>query len=215
MRFIAAMGAILLTICGSQSSASVVFSTVPTIISDYPAASWCSSCYGSYRVYDYFVLDDKYTLSDLDISLSSTYFIPNAITFSVNAMAPTGIGSELFSTTIGEADFLSLVSVPGGVAQLKVALPNWTLDKGGYWLSAYNPQNLAVPGFSSTRAGLYQEGIGGHPGQTVAFTLYGNSAAGAVPEPSSWTMLILGFGAVGFAMRQARRPHGVRVSLAK
>jgi hypothetical protein len=28
----------------------------------------------------------------------------------------------------------------------------------------------------------------------------------AVPEPATWTMLVLGFGAVGFVMRRRRRP---------
>ena len=31
------------------------------------------------------------------------------------------------------------------------------------------------------------------------------SPAGAVPEPSTWAMLIVGFGAVGMGMRSSRR----------
>ena len=29
--------------------------------------------------------------------------------------------------------------------------------------------------------------------------------AGAVPEPGTWAMMLIGFGAVGFAMRRRRR----------
>lgn len=32
----------------------------------------------------------------------------------------------------------------------------------------------------------------------------GSAATGAVPEPSTWAMMLLGFGAVGFAMRRRR-----------
>ena len=38
-----------------------------------------------------------------------------------------------------------------------------------------------------------------------------NLVAGAVPEPATWAMLILGFGVVGFAMR--RRPSAVRTTV--
>ena len=38
-----------------------------------------------------------------------------------------------------------------------------------------------------------------------AFTLLGEGG-GAVPEPATWAMMLLGFGATGFALRRARRP---------
>jgi len=31
-------------------------------------------------------------------------------------------------------------------------------------------------------------------------------AAGGVPEPSTWAMMLLGFGAMGFALRRRKRP---------
>lgn len=40
-----------------------------------------------------------------------------------------------------------------------------------------------------------------------------NAMSSAVPEPSTWAMLLLGFGALGFAMRR-RREDEVRVRLA-
>lgn len=48
-------------------------------------------------------------------------------------------------------------------------------------------------------------GNGSYAG-TVSF------AAGAVPEPSTWAVMILGFGAVGFAMRRQRSRNNVKVS---
>lgn len=44
----------------------------------------------------------------------------------------------------------------------------------------------------------------------AAVTIPGNN--GAIPEPATWAMMILGFAAIGATMRQARRP-GMRVRL--
>lgn len=57
--------------------------------------------------------------------------------------------------------------------------------------------------------GLYQLQIKGMgPGSTgngsYSGTLAFAAAAGAVPEPSTWALMILGFGAIGFAMRRQR-----------
>ncbi len=39
-------------------------------------------------------------------------------------------------------------------------------------------------------------------------------ALGAVPEPSTWAMMLLGFGALGFAMRRRRGKQSLRVRYA-
>lgn len=40
----------------------------------------------------------------------------------------------------------------------------------------------------------------------VALNFAGDFSAPAVPEPASWALMILGFGAVGIVLRRARRP---------
>jgi hypothetical protein len=55
--------------------------------------------------------------------------------------------------------------------------------------------------------GTYTLTIIGNRGTTGSFG--GNvsfDAASAVPEPATWGMMLLGFGAVGFAMRRRQRP---------
>jgi len=41
---------------------------------------------------------------------------------------------------------------------------------------------------------------------TVSQIRIGQAVAAAVPEPATWGMMLLGFGAIGFAMRRKRRP---------
>lgn len=40
----------------------------------------------------------------------------------------------------------------------------------------------------------------------------GNNPPGAVPEPATWAMMLLGFGAIGAAMRRRRQSVGLRVA---
>ena len=53
-------------------------------------------------------------------------------------------------------------------------------------------------------AGQYTLTINGTRGRTATFA--GTISFAAVPEPGTWAMMLLGFGAVGFAMRRRRRP---------
>lgn len=75
---------------------------------------------------------------------------------------------------------VSLVSSNGfyGLSQANFTLPNGTLS-------------FSAPFFSAT--------------QNAALTLKINSA-GAVPEPDSWAMMILGVAMVGYAFRRVGRP---------
>jgi hypothetical protein len=59
-------------------------------------------------------------------------------------------------------------------------------------------------------AGQYTLHITGTRGTASAFS--GTISFGAVPEPGTWAMMLLGFGAVGFAMRRRRRPALLQVA---
>jgi hypothetical protein len=59
-------------------------------------------------------------------------------------------------------------------------------------------------------AGTYTLHITGTRGENSQYT--GGIAFAAVPEPATWAMLLLGFGAVGFTMRRRRRPALVQIA---
>jgi hypothetical protein len=59
--------------------------------------------------------------------------------------------------------------------------------------------------------GTFTLNIQGTPG-TQNGSLSGNvafTAAAAVPEPGTWAMMLLGFGAIGFSMRRRRTEQNI------
>jgi len=60
-----------------------------------------------------------------------------------------------------------------------------------------------LPNWGSTDFYAFTSG-GTTPNNNVL--LGGLSAVGGVPEPSTWAMMLLGFGAMGFALRRRKRP---------
>jgi hypothetical protein len=82
--------------------------------------------------------------------------------------------------------------------------------------------NFVVPHTSSTLSiGFGAYGAGWQGGGDEAFgldafriLLVDDRGGGAVPEPATWAMLLLGFGLVGGAMRSARRGRRLSVSYA-
>lgn len=57
------------------------------------------------------------------------------------------------------------------------------------------------------RNGTY-EAIGASAGSTITLETSGVTTLGAIPEPSSWAMMIIGFGLVGGAVRSRRSVVG-------
>ena len=50
-----------------------------------------------------------------------------------------------------------------------------------------------------------------NPGVSTARQFRVEQVNGAVPEPGTWAMMLLGFGAIGFAMRRRRQTSGDRI----
>ncbi len=126
--------------------------------------------------------------------------VPYDFTALFTFASPFGAGSQLATgTTSGTFSLNPLngcnIYFAGGCGQL-----SWSsnpmivdFDGGGQFSLSLSNATFGTPG---------QAGVNG------TFTLLA-----AVPEPSTWAMLILGFGAVGFMMRSRRRQN-VSVSYA-
>jgi hypothetical protein len=67
--------------------------------------------------------------------------------------------------------------------------------------------NSTVVGFEDLLGG------GDRDFNDLTFSFTNTAATAAVPEPASWAMMMLGFGAVGFAMRSAKRRSDVKFDM--
>ena len=63
-------------------------------------------------------------------------------------------------------------------------------------------------------AGDYRLTINGISPNSGSFTGNVRITTGAVPEPATWALMLLGFGAVGFAMRRQRKQDGRLLQIA-
>jgi hypothetical protein len=105
----------------------------------------------------------------------------------------TDVRSADIHVTIGELYLLKVFSAPAG--------------GGGVWRASNNSGVIDYPGGQA-----YEYDIPGFPnplaiGNEFAFRTYVDTGSGAVPEPQTWALMVIGFGFAGFSLRRgaARR----------
>lgn len=118
-------------------------------------------------------------------------FSPRPISVAFAFSSPTGAtGAPITGNTLGFINlnlFGSCGIIAGGCGQAIFNAPSvFNFGQGGQFSVALSNATFATPGTASV---------------TGRFTLISN----AVPEPSTWALMLLGFGAVGAAMRSPKR----------
>jgi hypothetical protein len=149
--------------------------------------------------------NNSFAIAFSDTLLASPTF-NETISFTTDVAGRISI--NVTSTTTGpedDTDFSNVfltgmgIGAPVSVAQILAdpnetrALTNFNIGAGTFTLNL-----LGNPGTSS-----------GSFGGSVAFT----AVAAAVPEPGTWAMMLVGFGAIGFSMRR-RRSVGALLQMA-
>jgi hypothetical protein len=133
---------------------------------------------------------------------SLTYYIYAAGLVGPGTQLATGAAQGLTYAPTGSAYFgLTEALVSFNFASAFNAAANTT-----YWLGLNTGSTLSYweTAAANTTSVAYQNNNGAGFNATpvqLSFTLVSN-ATGAVPEPATWAMMILGMGAVGFAMRR-------------
>ena len=184
-------------LCSTSASASYIIDT------GEPPQNWDgTSLSPEQQISGYFYLDQDYNIQNIEAFIAGSGGVVNMSIYSYNISGP---GSIIYNKSFDA--FLSGIGQPGmwqGLHNL-----NWNLAAGGYWLvldsqgynwtpwqSIPNPLQLYAYKHSGT-GGEWQ--VTSNP--TFATRISG-AIASAVPEPATWAMMILGFGAIGGAMRK-------------
>ena len=144
-----------------------------------------------------------------------------SFTTSTPLFGPTVAGSGSFftsdtATTVAGQTAFQILSITGTVNGIAIAAP--TGNYGNYFTTGpsfldgsgvkfFLTNGGRVDFFNQSSNGLYRVNTFS-PGSSNFVTASSSLAVAAVPEPSTWAMLIIGFGAIGFALR-ARRARPV------
>ena len=161
-------------------------------------------------VYDNFTLGLSANLTG--VSFTGGYFNPNSVA------SITSFVLQIYGDSLGQpGSSLYTTTVPGNGGESCDATPicTYTFNVAfaaaagtQYWMSivptvGYPPQWGWATGAGGDSV-AYQDFLGarGKLGADMAFSL---DATPAVPEPATWTMMLIGFGAIGAAFRR-RRP---------
>ena len=177
------------------ASCSIVYSFTPDVLGE-AAASTSFSLNG----YDFGVGFEGYGISP---------FLISATGFDFGEVELGSTSAYQVVDIYNVSNTARLINIAGGAGGVFGGAQNCqgaTLDPGAHCFVEY--------GFTPTGAGLVNGttnfSINGF-GQTISFRGIGVDAAGdggsgAVPEPASWMMMVIGFGALGAATRARRRP---------
>ena len=188
-------GAVILGLgFASFAQAMVAYPGGPDGSLDNPLLSEYDPVTGSYSYY-FEVEPFQRVYVDPDVAIGYIYQVDSASPLIVSAEFTTALtdpdGYQIFAlNAAGErGDFLGDVAVGG----------TFTFDSAvrGFWLEGINPDNMLNPlnplafvaGFTFDRAGM------------VSLT---QTPITAVPEPTTWAMLLVGLGVVGVVAKRRR-----------
>jgi hypothetical protein len=156
-------------------------------------------------------------------AISSYPFTPN-IYLTAPGFNSYGYGLNPTTSVIlaatGNEDWVATLANPTNVIGFDVLLNDWPLTitffSGTTALATMNfdappadASHLAFAGISSTDpiTSFHWEATNGEYIDTGIDNIFAGPLS-AVPEPSTWTMMLLGFGAVGAALRKSRKSPG-------
>jgi len=142
-----------------------------------------------------------------------TVSVSNGITtinFGQNDLTDPFANSFSFMTdTAYTADFRASTSTPNETFTA-ATLTGPGLTGGSLTFAGVGTPVLELLGVSLLGESTYTVSLAG--GGRAGATYTGNGTLGAVPEPATWAMMLLGFGAMGFTLR--RRPKAALAQIA-
>lgn len=190
---------------GMALAASVSLST-PSSAATIVDTGTPVTMFGGYTVSPYQQLAGRFSVaSETSITDVSGFIGDSAgarITIAIHADRgmPEGILYSGSFTTVAETAFQGLSGL------------DWRLDAGDYWISFIGSALNYMPRAARTPLAAYaaadEYGWQRDDGLNIGVRINGVSAA--VPEPATWALMLIGFGAAGVALRRRRSGPAVR-----
>ena len=204
LKSVIAAGALaLFAAAAPPAAASVLFQSVADLTVKPEYNGFCSACSGKGRAFDAFSVAADATAESVTFAVHSGFAYPTDVTVDIYAGGvPAAPGALIFSHTYAPADFAGVFDTLFNTTLVTVDLPGVELLAGvAYVFSYYNPQNLGAPAYTGGGGQFYLADYG-RIGRSLGFRF--ESADSVVPEPATWAMMILGFGAAGCTLRRRR-----------
>jgi hypothetical protein len=198
---------------GVASASTVLYDNIPGYPASRLLSAYCSSCGGSnFQVYQSFTLGAAATITHTDFAIFAGFGAEQIIDITFWNSA---LDTMLRSQTVGPADYTRDASndFTAGYSIIGTDLAPFVLAAGNYFVS-YHSETMAIPGWDfgqQTYVQAFTAG-GSNPGSDLdpypvnmhgAFDIMG-TVSGAVPEPATWAMMVIGFGGLGASMRRRR-----------
>lgn len=204
--------------CVSSASATVIFQSTNDFGS-FVNYGYCSGCLDNTATYSSFNISQSASIGSIQFAVGdiTNQWTPltTSITTTIYSATNGFAGAALYQQTVKLSDFAAKLqsnatpaffnSGPKPIITYGENTPNLSLGQGTYFISFFGTY-LGVPTFFPTINNplTYQSGHWGttpyHNSETVGFVLNSTSipSVSAVPEPSTWAMMLFGFAGLGF-----------------
>ncbi len=191
-----------------MAQADPLYSSIPNLDVAGGSREWCSTCEGTYEVFEQITLASPITVSSFDVATSLVYGTSYAgldgMTLQIlDSSLSTLLFSQSTATSLVETTAFNTDIVTGDVSGL-------TLGAGTYWVGfvVEGPGGMLLQGFTGGNG----SGIESNPttftndgglqsdSNDIGFQFFG--AQQSVPEPASITILVVGLIGAGLARRK-------------
>lgn len=187
-----------------------------TTISSYTQSNVPASGYGGWS-YTSTTLSDGLIPNDANNNLLLDLTLSPSINFTLSGL--TAVSSfDVLSNYLDNnipGNLQSVTITIGGVSEVLNNVSYGAMTIGGYPVDGSFTLTGAIahmPTTTFTLSNFVADGRSGFPDNTALGEVVVNGTQGAVPEPATWAMMLMGFGLMGFGLRNRRK--AVRVTYA-